>query len=297
MTFATSLFDASFEFVASDPRRQDLVKPTRQERRSRPTWQLRDDELLALAAPEADLTVLASRGGGSAAEALHGEQTIADLKAALVAGPVEARLLQRRLWPEHPEAPRMLESLVALGSRVHDEAGNPVLSARYHLFVRATEGAFVSFTDSGPRIFLGRHEIDPDTGRAVFEFGTCQRCGAVHLAGDVEHRSQQQYFVPSAKNDAAVKWLVLTDGTAESTVFMCGVRAPGRFRHGVLSGPVPRWWGAAGPRAQGHGRCDEPLHRVWGAGPSGGAPAANRRQCGTGGDHHRPVSGAADRHR
>ena len=218
MTFATSLFDASFEFVASDPRRQDLVKPTRQERRSRPTWQLRDDELLALAAPEADLTVLASRGGGSAAEALHGEQTIADLKAALVAGPVEARLLQRRLWPEHPEAPRMLESLVALGSRVHDEAGNPVLSARYHLFVRATEGAFVSFTDSGPRIFLGRHEIDPDTGRAVFEFGTCQRCGAVHLAGDVEHRSQQQYFVPSAKNDAAVKWLVLTDGTAESTV-------------------------------------------------------------------------------
>jgi len=218
MTFANRLFDAMFEFVPGDARRQDLVKPTRQERRSRPTWKLDDDQLLRLAAPGADLAQLTSLGSGSCSEALHAEETITDLKAALVAGPVEARLLQRRLWPDSPEAAKRLEALVALGSRVLDDVGNPVLSARYHLFVRATEGAFVSFSDSGPRIFLGRHEIDPDTGRAVFEFGTCQRCGAVHLAGDVEHKDKKQYFVPSTRNDAAVKWLVLTDGDADTTV-------------------------------------------------------------------------------
>jgi ATP-dependent helicase YprA (DUF1998 family) len=212
MSFANNLFDAKFEFITGDSGRQDLVKPTRQQRRDKPTWRLADDELLRLAEPEADLAELGAREGGSPAEALHAEETIADLKGALASGPVEARILHQRLWPGHPHAAKLLESLVALGSRVLDESGNPVLSARYHMFVRATEGAFVSFNDSGPRIFLGRHEIDPDSGRAVFEFGTCQKCGAVHLAGDVAHREQKQYFLPTTKNDAAVKWLVLTDG-------------------------------------------------------------------------------------
>ena len=217
MAFANNLFDAQFEFVPGDMDRQDLVKPTRQQRRNSPTWRLSDEQLLHLAEPDADITELGARGNGSPAEALHAEETIADLKSALATGPVEARRLQNRLWPDHPHAAKMLESLVALGSRVLDEAGNPVLSARYHMFVRATEGAFVSFNDSGPRIFLGRHEIDPDTGRAVFEFGTCQRCGTVHLAGDVMQREHRQYFLPTTKNDAAVKWLVLTqsdDATA-----------------------------------------------------------------------------------
>lgn len=218
MIFANRLFDAEFEFLPGDKSRQDLVKPTRQERRPRPTWRLGDEQLLALAVPGADLSELSKIGNGSCAEALHAEETIADLKAALVAGPVEARTLQHRLWPDMPDAVKRLEALVALGSRVLDDAGNPVLSARYHLFVRATEGAFVSFSNSGPRIFLGRHEIDPDTGRAAFEFGTCQRCGAVHLAGDVLHKDQRQYFVPSTRNDAAVKWLVLADGEADTTV-------------------------------------------------------------------------------
>lgn len=218
MTFARNLFDATFEFVAGDVERQDLIKPTRQERRARPTWNLTDQQLLRLGPPHADLTELSRSGGGTPSEALYAERTIADLKAALAAGPVEAQTLQRKLWPDNPDSAKMLESLVALGSRVVDDAGNPILSARYHMFVRATEGAFVSFADSGPKIFLGRHEVDPETGRAVFEFGTCQRCGAVHLAGDIEQRDQRQNFVPSTKNDASVKWLVLTDGDSDSVV-------------------------------------------------------------------------------
>ncbi|KUI09916.1 DEAD/DEAH box helicase [Mycolicibacterium acapulense] len=218
MTFARSLFNAKFEFVNGDIQRQDLVKPTRQQRRAKPTWQMTDEQLLRLGMPDADVTDLSRLGGGTPSEALHAERTIADLKGALAAGPVAADVLQRRLWPEDPDSSRKLESLVALGSQVCDEAGNPVLSARYHMFVRATEGAFVSFAPDGPRIFLGRHEIDPETGRAVFEFGTCQRCGAVHLAGDIEHRDGREYFLPSTKNDASVKWLVLTDGGDDTVI-------------------------------------------------------------------------------
>ena len=218
MKFARNLFDGEFEYVTTDPLRQDLVKPTRQESRLSPTWQLSDEQILRLGSG-GDIDELVRIGGGNdAAEALHNERIIANLKAALAAGPVEVAELEAKLWPEDPRSAEKLEALVALGSRVLDQVGNPVLSARYHMFVRATEGAFVSFADDGPRIFLGRHEVDPETGRAVFEFGTCQRCGAVHLAGDVEHRDGREYFLPSTKDDASVKWLVIANTSGGTVV-------------------------------------------------------------------------------
>lgn len=215
-TFAHKLFDVQFEFIADDVDRQDLVTATRLPRRETPTWTIDDTELIALAEPEADLSVLGSRcATGDIADALHDERRIADLKAIVSRGPVEVCALASKLWPGDGTAAEKLEALVALGSKVLDASGNPVLSARYHMFVRATEGAYVSFTGGEPRVFLGRHEIDPETGRAVFEFGTCQRCGAVHLAGQELAFDSRQYFRPS-KNEGSVHWLVLTDADAES---------------------------------------------------------------------------------
>ncbi|WP_125078120.1 DEAD/DEAH box helicase [Mycobacterium sp. P7213] len=215
MKFAQDLFDAPFEFESTDPNRQDLVTATREPRRSKPTWALSGEQLLRLGGEDSsELRALA--GVDNEAEALHAEKFTADLKAALAGGPVGVRKLQSKLWPEDPQSAEKLAALVAIGSRVCDAAGNPVLSARYHMFVRATEGAFVSFADDGPRIFLGRHEIDPETGRAVFEFGTCQRCGAVHLAGEVKEDKGCQYFRPSTKSEGSVKWLVLVDGTGDT---------------------------------------------------------------------------------
>lgn len=212
MTFARSLFHADFEYDETDPDRQDLVKPTRLERPDQGTWQMSDDELLDWAHPDADLSELASRTPhNDAAESLHEEKTIVALRAALTRGPVDARDLGERLWRNDAQSDDKLKALVALGSSVIDTSGNPVLSARYHMFVRATEGAFVSFGDDEPTVLLGRHEVDPQTRRAMFEFGTCQRCGAVHLAGDVDIRKNGKFFVPSVKNEASVKWLVLTD--------------------------------------------------------------------------------------
>ncbi|MGV0627789.1 DEAD/DEAH box helicase [Mycolicibacter minnesotensis] len=217
MKFASDLFDAPFEFVDSDPSRQDLVTATREPRRPKPTWAFSGEQLLQLEA--SDLPELARLGGqADPAEALHAERFTADLKAALAGGPRSVHELESKIWPDDPQAAEKLAALVTLGSQIKDAAGNPVLAARYHMFVRATEGAFVSFADSGPRIFLGRREIDPDTGRAVFEFGTCQRCGAVHLAGDVQNDAGRQRFCPSSKNEGAVNWLVLVGGASETII-------------------------------------------------------------------------------
>jgi ATP-dependent helicase YprA (DUF1998 family) len=212
MAFASNLFDAHFEYVDGNTARQDLVKPTRRKHALSSTWKLTDEHLLELRTGAISLSDIAPVASGSGvADSLATEESIVALKEALASGPVDVRTLQQRLWPDDKQSAEKLDALVALGSGVSDDAGHPVLSARYHLFVRATEGAFVSFDDSGPRIFLGRHEVDPESGRAVFEFGTCSRCGAVHLAGELDHRGKQEYFLPSKKADASVNWLVLAD--------------------------------------------------------------------------------------
>ncbi|OHU97396.1 DEAD/DEAH box helicase [Mycobacterium talmoniae] len=219
MKFARNLFNAEFEYIESDPDRQDLVTATRQGRRAKPTWSLSGEQLLRFGGGQSDLSELKELSGAEdPADALHREKLTTDLTAALAGAPVDVRFLESTLWPDDPRSAKKLNALVALGSRIRDSAGNPVLSARYHMFVRATEGAFVSFADEGPRIFLGRREIDPDTGRAVFEFGTCQRCGSVHLAGDVDDMEGRQYFRPSTQADASVKWLVLVDGEGDTVI-------------------------------------------------------------------------------
>lgn len=210
MEFASNLFDAPFEYVDGDVNRQDLIEPVRKVHAPAPTWQLSREQLLALRGGELK-PVDVIPAGTDVAQALATERSMIDLKDALSGGPQDVRTLREQLWPEDELSAAQLDALVELGSGAYDDSGYPVLSARYHLFVRATEGAFVSFAEDGPRIFLGRHEVDPATGRAVFEFGTCTRCGAVHLAGDVERNDAREYFRPSKKADSSVNWLVLAD--------------------------------------------------------------------------------------
>lgn len=217
MEFASNLFDATFEYVDGDVNRQDLVEPVRKKHAPTATWRLTGDQLLGLRSGALKLIDVVP-AAVAVAEALAAERSMVDLKDALSGGPVDVRTLRERLWPDDDHSAEKLDALVELGSGTHDDSGHPVLSARYHLFVRATEGAFVSFADDGPRIFLGRHEVDPLTGRAVFEFGTCTRCGAVHLAGNVERRDAKEYFVPSAKADSSVNWLVLADEQGDVVV-------------------------------------------------------------------------------
>jgi len=64
-----------------------------------------------------------------------------------------------------------------------DKESLPLLPARYHLFVRAPEGIFVSFYPE-PRIFLERRDKSEE-GYAVFDLASCRRCGQEYLVGDI----------------------------------------------------------------------------------------------------------------
>ena len=222
MDFAAKLFDATFEWRDDDSSRQDLVRATLVAVPDGPFWgPLPVAEYLRLAAaddPAGEVAALErdGRAGDGAAAAdpaaiLGREQALGRVRTLLAEAPRPFGELAVAAFPgtPRPEAEAGLGALVALGARVHDTAGTPVLSARYHLFARATEGAFTCLTPDGPHVALARHEICPDCRGAVFEFGCCKRCGAVYLAGTIDRDAGGERFTSRVVRGDRRSWLLL----------------------------------------------------------------------------------------
>ena len=147
--FAAKLFDAPFEWVTDDPARQDLVGASawpsrpgrtggRLARRTTCAWPATWRTWM----PSAPTLAPGIPGGGGAI--LVHERTMAGLRGPAGRGATAVRRAGATGVPgrARPRAEAALAALVAVGARVRDGAGTPVLSARYHLFARATEGAF-----------------------------------------------------------------------------------------------------------------------------------------------------------
>lgn len=215
--FATKLFDTPFEWVPDDPDHQDLVGAARVAVASGPCWGPLGAEgylrLAGLADPGAELAALVPDVTGGAAAILVRERTMAELRGELALGPRPFAQLARSAFPDEPpeRAEAALAALVAVGARVRDGAGAAVLSARYHLFARATEGAFTCLSPRGPHVALARHEVCAECAAAVFEFGCCKRCGAVHLVGAVERDSRGERFTPRPVRPDRRTWLLLDE--------------------------------------------------------------------------------------
>ena len=244
--FASNLFDLPFEWEPGEPDRQDVVSAERVPIPDGPHWGPLDGPAYrALAdADHADAEhrlILRAEGCvdmQSAYDALCHERTMAEIRAALASGPRPFA----DLAADTDLGADGLAALVALGGRVRDMSGTPVLSARYHLFARATEGAFTCLTPEGPHVFLGRRERCDRCSGAVFEFGCCQRCGAVHLVGTVEPADDGESFSPRVAGTERRTWLLLEEG----------VTAPGEDQPPADAGGADEddETLAAGPRTQ-----------------------------------------------
>lgn len=120
---------------------------------------------------------------------------------------------QLAIGPSDDERSGQLVNLVYLASKSKlDDADGSLMPARYHLFVRALEGAYVCFADhggSGPMVFLARHEEcpEPGCGRSVFEIATCIRCGGTYIVSALDG----QRLVPYVERDGRKPVYVLLD--------------------------------------------------------------------------------------
>jgi hypothetical protein len=226
--FAAHLFGVEFTWDDTDPARQDLVTSTPVTAPDEPAWgplpPAAYAELGAADDPAAAVAEAARphgwTGPGTGPDALRSEARIAQLRSALRAGPRPLDAIAAELFPTEtqPHAAAALTDLVRLGGRVRNADRSPVLSSRFHLFVRATESAFSCLGGDEPHLSLSRREQCDRCSRVVFELGGCRRCGAVHLHGALDSAGMVPRHVPYRSGTHRHAWLLLEDRASRDLV-------------------------------------------------------------------------------
>lgn len=223
--FASSLFGQHFEWHQDDPDRQDIVMARRVEAPPGPYWgPLTADEYEEIAndSDPASVVLEAARNAGwaradddgtTAATALSHEKSLAVMRATLAKGPQTFSRVASATFGDSADGPAGLAAMVNLASTLREADGTTPLSARYHLFLRATEGAFSCLSPKGPHVHLARHSDCPDCAAPAFEIGSCKRCGAVHVYGTPTPEGGSLYLRPRKAGNRGT-WFVLGDHDA-----------------------------------------------------------------------------------
>ncbi len=217
---AADLFDAPFEFHPTDSEHQDVVTATRRSEPAGPEWGPLPSAEYAELLHDPDRLVERARvfgyHGDEPGDELACESRVRRLRSLLARGPVPIEAAADALVPGEADSAAHTAALVTLGNSTWTSAGNPVLSARFHLFARATEGAFTCLGARGPHVSLTRHERCGECGDASFEFGACKRCGAVYLCGVLERLGTSTLFRSRRTVDERRVWLALAEPLAGS---------------------------------------------------------------------------------
>lgn len=179
LTFAHSLCDVAFQ--QSSIIRSKEKRPAMQEYRDFPPELFRE----LSQSPEETGTVLTRYGAdfapeGDAGEKLYALFLHARLFARLreaAAQPVTVSQLRQALGITEEQ----VVDLVSLCAQAGRDGAN-LVKPRYHFFVRALEGAYVTL-HTPKHLYLQRKLADPETGRAVFEAAVCTDCGRLAVVG------------------------------------------------------------------------------------------------------------------
>jgi len=230
-SFAAEIFGERFEWVNGDPERQDVVAATRLPLAAMGTpwgeglpelYEALQQTMAGETEPQDVLQVLAEiamrygmpqatvEEARRSAVQVQGHEAVDRFLYFLLRGDERVRALQNRLaeepcflgelaadlFPDREDAAERLIHMVNLAVHARpDPASLSLLPARYHVFARALEGAFVCLNtaahrDMGndpPRLFLTRREECPHCGSQVVELATCARCGAAYVVGRLTH--------------------------------------------------------------------------------------------------------------
>ena len=146
---------------------------------------------------------------------LSGDENLHTLHDLLAEKPYFLAHIAQQIFPDHTHAQEALVNLVDLAVRARQNSQSfSLLPARYHVFARALEGAFVclnakAHANNQPRVFLARHESCPECGGWVMEVAACVRCGATYIVGS------DDLPAPSADNPSPLHILRQLSGPGE----------------------------------------------------------------------------------
>lgn len=124
------------------------------------------------------------------------------LRRLITGNPTTISVIADQVFDDVPEDERVsaLTALVELLMQAKDSSsGAPLLSARYHLFLRSLEGAFVSLWPE-KKVFLDRKAIGE--GGAAFEVALCRECGQHYFVAQKNFRGGKIQEAIRDPNDA-----------------------------------------------------------------------------------------------
>lgn len=134
---------------------------------------------------------------------LQGDGRVAKLIDQLMGGPVDLLELAHSVFGAEESAVDDITCLVELCNQARlREGDNPLLPARFHYFVKALEGAFMTLA-SPPQIYLERMNTSSMNGEEfrAFELGACTRCHGLYVIGDVTKSVDSEYsYLEQIKN-------------------------------------------------------------------------------------------------
>ncbi|ADL68468.1 Protein of unknown function DUF1998 [Thermoanaerobacterium thermosaccharolyticum DSM 571] len=218
--FAERLFDEKFEWIEDDFTRQDVVTGKKKSLVvSKESWGKPKGLLYLKWADIIDgeekekISLLVKEGGKLGVpeeimeEALNNcdgewrkflylvlrkDERLITLQNMLEREPCYLAKVSKELFEEKEDKEQCLAALVYLANNAKmGISDQPLLPARYHLFIRALEGGFISLLPQ-KRVFLKRREwVADEKGEEyqVFEIATCSRCNAIYLVGEIKERN------------------------------------------------------------------------------------------------------------
>lgn len=243
--FASAIFGERFEWFEDDPQRQDVVDAEREIiMATEESWgegipelytavtEMLDEEqpleaikdrISLLGVPKEVVEGAYEKAKDVPQEAVHrflyfllrGDRRLHRLWNEL-SQPRDLQEIASLIFPEHPQASECLTHLVNLATRARlTREHTPLLPARYHLFARALEGAFICLNETkhqGKKVFLNRQETCPYCGARVFELAACTRCGTAYIVG---RESEKRLLQPTLQDEENpfLSYFILTEGT------------------------------------------------------------------------------------
>lgn len=141
---------------------------------------------------------------------LQRDYRAAQLRRLVTGNPAEIQEIADQVFSDLPQEGQVaaLSDLVGLLLRAEDPAsGAPLFSARYHLFLRSLQGAFISFLPSNKIVLDPQGE---DESNALFEVGLCRECGQHYIVGKISnHKLLEAVRDPSRPDFGATFFLPL----------------------------------------------------------------------------------------
>jgi len=132
---------------------------------------------------------------------LKGDKRLISLRKLLEKCPQSLDDVAEIIFPNLPQSKNALISLVDLAVKTKCHKNDQsLIPARYHLFVRAIEGAYLSLYPE-KKIYLERreHVRYDNIEYSVFEIGACRQCGAIYLVGETIRDKSKKIFKQPGK--------------------------------------------------------------------------------------------------